>query len=130
MAFLSGFFIRFNPEGVQNGRFIMNPVSTSDGTMVATEGEILNFSTPKSPENAFSGNFTYLRLVRYIIILPFFSIYFAKPTMNHCKNRFFRQNGRFRDQTGGRKTTSQNGILPFKTGGLEHMLLSHGTVDY
>ena len=65
----------------------MNPVSTWDGTMVATEGEVLNFSTPKSPENAFSGNFTYLKLVRNIIILPFFSIYFAKPTMNHCKNR-------------------------------------------
>ena len=31
------------------------------------------------------------------------------------------QNGRFRYQTGGRKTTSQNGSLPFKTGGLEHM---------
>ena len=27
-----------------------------------------------------------------------------------------------RDQTGGRETTSQNGRLPFKTGGLEHML--------
>ena len=34
----------------------------------------------------------------------------------------FRQNGRFQDQTGGQETTSQNGILPFKTGGLEHML--------
>ena len=33
----------------------------------------------------------------------------------------FAQNGRFRDQTGGRDTTSQNGSLPFKTGGLEHM---------
>ena len=33
----------------------------------------------------------------------------------------FPQNGRFRDQTGGRETTSQNRSLPFKTGGLEHM---------
>ena len=31
------------------------------------------------------------------------------------------QNGRFRDQTGGREETSQNESLPFKTGGLEHM---------
>ena len=41
----------------------MNPVSTWGGTMVATKGEILNFSTLKSPENAFSGIFTYLILV-------------------------------------------------------------------
>ena len=34
----------------------------------------------------------------------------------------FPQNGRFRDQTGGRETASQNGSLPFKTGGLEHMI--------
>ena len=33
----------------------------------------------------------------------------------------FPQNGRFRDQTGGQERTSQNGSLPFKTGGLEHM---------
>ena len=31
--------------------------------MVGTEGETLDFSTPKSPENAFSGIFTYLKLV-------------------------------------------------------------------
>ena len=31
--------------------------------MVAIEGEILNFSTPKSLKNAFSGIFTYLKLV-------------------------------------------------------------------
>ena len=31
--------------------------------MVATEWEILGFSTPKSPENAFSGIFSYLKLV-------------------------------------------------------------------
>ena len=31
------------------------------------------------------------------------------------------QNGRFRDQTRGQETTSQNGSLPFKTGGLEHI---------
>ena len=41
----------------------MNPVSTWGGTMVATEEGILNFSTPKSPENAFSGIFTYLKSV-------------------------------------------------------------------
>ena len=33
----------------------------------------------------------------------------------------FLQNGRFRDQTGGRETTSQNGSLPFRTGELECM---------
>ena len=31
--------------------------------MVATKGEILDFSTPKSTENVFSGIFTYLKLV-------------------------------------------------------------------
>ena len=31
----------------------MNPVSTWSGTMVALEGGILDFSTPKSSENAF-----------------------------------------------------------------------------
>ena len=41
----------------------MNPVSTWVGIMVATEGEILDFSTPKSPENASSGIFMYLKLV-------------------------------------------------------------------
>ena len=40
----------------------MNPVSTRGGTMVATKGESLDFSTPKSPENAFSGIFTCLKL--------------------------------------------------------------------
>ena len=34
----------------------------------------------------------------------------------------FPQNERFRDQIGGWETTSQKGSLPFKTGGLEHML--------
>ena len=38
----------------------MNPVST----MVATKGEILIFSTPKSLRNAFSGIFMYLELVK------------------------------------------------------------------
>ena len=33
----------------------------------------------------------------------------------------FPQNGRFRDQTGRRETTSQEESLPFKTRGLEHM---------
>ena len=33
----------------------------------------------------------------------------------------FPQNGRFRDQTGGREIISHNGSLPFKTGGLEHI---------
>ena len=41
----------------------MNLVSTWDGTMVATEKKILGFSTPKSPENAFSGMFKHLKLV-------------------------------------------------------------------
>ena len=41
----------------------MNTVSTGGGTIIATESEILDFSTPKSPENAFSGIFTYLKLV-------------------------------------------------------------------
>ena len=34
----------------------------------------------------------------------------------------FPQNKRFRDQMGGWETTSQKGSLPFKTGGLEHIL--------
>ena len=38
-------------------------------------------------------------------------------------SRCFPQNGRFRDQTGGLETTSQNGSLPFKTGELECMNL-------
>ena len=33
------------------------------------------------------------------------------------------QSGRFWDQTGVLETTSQNGSLPFKTGGLEHMCI-------
>ena len=41
----------------------MNPVSTWGGTMVATEGKILDFNTPKSRDNAFSGVFTHLKLV-------------------------------------------------------------------
>ena len=41
----------------------MNPVFTWGGTMVRREGGILDFSTPKSPENAFSGVFTYLKSV-------------------------------------------------------------------
>ena len=34
----------------------------------------------------------------------------------------FLQNRRFWDQTGGQETTSQNGSLLFKMGGLEHLL--------
>ena len=41
----------------------MNLVSIWGGTMVATKGEILDFNTTKSLENAFSGIFTYLKLV-------------------------------------------------------------------
>ena len=41
----------------------MNPVSTWGGIVVATEGGILDFSTPKNPENAFSGTFMYLKSV-------------------------------------------------------------------
>ena len=41
----------------------MNPVSTWGGTMVGTEDGILDFSTPKSPENTISGIFTYLNSV-------------------------------------------------------------------
>ena len=37
----------------------MNPVFIWGSTMVATEGEILDFNTPKGPENAFSGIFTH-----------------------------------------------------------------------
>ena len=63
----------------------MNPVSTGGGTMVATEGVILDFSTPKSSKNAFSGILTKNQF-KSIIILPFFST-FAKPMMNHYKNK-------------------------------------------
>ena len=113
----------------------MNPVST----IVATEGEILNFSSPKSPENAFSGIFTYLKLVKkyynfvifqyilcktydegilcianssYAVETPKDEVtcgkywnFYKKLKMRTC----FPQNGRFRDQTGGRETISQNG---------------------
>ena len=41
----------------------MKLVPTWGGTMVATEGGILDFSTPKSSENAFSGIFTHLKSV-------------------------------------------------------------------
>ena len=41
----------------------MNLESTWGGTMVGIERETLDFSTPKSPENAFSGIFTCLKLV-------------------------------------------------------------------
>ena len=41
----------------------MNSVSTWGGTMVATGEDNLDFSTPKSPENAFSRIFMYLNLV-------------------------------------------------------------------
>ena len=34
----------------------------------------------------------------------------------------FPQNGRFQDQMGEWETTSQNGSLPFKMGGLGHMI--------
>ena len=38
-------------------------LAEAGGTMVTTEGGIFDFSTPKSPENAFSGIFTYLKSV-------------------------------------------------------------------
>ena len=40
------------------------------------------------------------------------------------------QNRRFRNQAVGRETTFQNGTLPLKTGGLEHMLLKLKTDHY
>ena len=40
----------------------------------------------------------------------------------------FPQDGRFRDQTGGREITSQNGSLPFKTGGLEHICFKSSNI--
>ena len=41
--------------------------------------------------------------------------YYTKLKIWTC----FSQNRRFQDQTGGRETTSQNGSLPLKMGGLE-----------
>ena len=35
--------------------------------------------------------------------------------------KYFSQNKRFWDQKGGCEATSQNGSLPFRTGGLEHI---------
>ena len=40
--------------------------------MVVTEGKILDITTPKSPENAFSGIFTYLKLVLKYYIFAIF----------------------------------------------------------
>ena len=60
----------------------MNSMSTWGGFMVATKEKTLDFSTPESPENTFSGIFTYL----VISLKIFFSIYFTKPTINHYKN--------------------------------------------
>ena len=42
----------------------------------------------------------------------------------------FPQNGKFRDRTGARETTSQNGSLLFKTGGLEHMFFIHVKLSF
>ena len=131
--------------------------------MVATEGEVLDFSTPKSRESAFSGIFMHLKLVSKHYNFAIFqhilcktyneslqkqavnmdlqcilcianSSYAVKTpkdevTCNTYWNFYkklkiwtcFPQNGRFRDQTGGRETTSQNGSLLLKTGGVEHM---------
>ena len=61
--------IRSNPQGAKNGRFIMNPVSSWARTM---EGKILNFSTPKSLENAFFGIFMYLKFVWKCYIFAIF----------------------------------------------------------
>ena len=142
----------------------MNPVFTWGSTMVATQGEILDFSTRKSPENAFSGIFTYLKLVlkyynfaifhhilcktydeslqkqaanmelqcilciassSYTVQTPKVEVTCCNTYWNFYKKtkiwKFFPKNGRFWDQTGGRETNFQNGSLPFKTGGLEHM---------
>ena len=142
----------------------MNPASTWGGTMVANEREILDYSTPKTPENAFSGIFMYLKLVwKYynsVIIQHILCKTYVEPLQKQAVNmglqcilyianssyavkspkdkvtcdtycNFYRkwkiwtsfpQNGRFRDQTGGREKTSQNGSLLFKTGGLEYTL--------
>ena len=139
--------------------------------MVATKEKTLDFSTPKSLENALSGTFTHLKLVKkyynfaifqhilckiydkslqkqavnmdlqcilcivnssYAIKTPKDEGYFVFWCFN-CDTYWnfykklkiwtcFPQNGRFRDQTGGRETTPQNVSLPFKTGGLEYIL--------
>ena len=148
----------------------MNPVSTWGSTMVTTQGEILDFGTRKSPENAFSGIFTYLKLILKYYNFAIFqhmlcktydeslqkqaanmelqcilciasSSYRSKTkrrsnllyNMQCIRNtywnfykktkiwEFFPKNGRFWDSTGGRETNSQNGSLPFKTGGLEQI---------
>ena len=44
--------------------------------------------------------------------------FYKKSKIRTC----FPQNRKIRDQTGGRETTSQNGSLPFKMGGLKHIL--------
>ena len=144
----------------------MNSVSAWAGTMVAIEGEVLNFNTPKGRENAFSGIFAYLKSVwKYYnfaifqhILCKTYNESLQKQAVNmdlqcilyiadssyvvktpkdevtcdtywnfHKKLKIwacFLQNGRFPDQTGRREITSQNGSLPFKTGGLEYMRLS------
>ena len=130
---------------------------------VATEGEILDISTPKSPGNAFSRVFTHLKLFLKYYKFAIFQHILCKTDDESLQKQavnidlqcilcitnssyavkapkdevtydaywnFYKklkiwtclpQNGRFWDQTGGRERTSQNGSLPFKTGGLEHM---------
>ena len=62
-VFFIWFWHTFQPIRCSKREVYNEPVSTWRGTMVATEVEILDFSTPKTPENAFCGIFTYLNLV-------------------------------------------------------------------
>ena len=133
----------------------MKPVSAW-GRNFGNFSEILDFSTPKSPENAFSGILYYFAIFQHILcktcqeslqkqavnmdlqcILCIANSICAIKTPKDdvtCDTYWkfykklkiwtcFPQNGRFWDQTGRRETTSQNGSLPFKMVGLEHMVL-------
>ena len=62
MSLLYIYSLHSKPYVVQNRKFIINLVSNYGDTRVAGEGKILDFSTPKSLENAFSGIFTYLKI--------------------------------------------------------------------
>ena len=48
--------------------------------MVVTEGGILHITTPKNPENAFSGIFTYLKLVKKYYFFAIFQRITAKKS--------------------------------------------------
>ena len=109
----------------------MNLVPNWGCTMVVTEGEILHITTPKNPENAFSGIFTYLKLVKKYYFFAIFQRITAKTSwisiysnlryvleflqkienldMFPSKREISRSNGRMEDNLSKRESPVQNG---------------------